>query len=485
MAVLVIDIGSSSVRALLCDEDAAPIPGAAASIPHHPYTQAPGEATYDPLEIRARVESCIDAVMQHPAAARISVVGMATLASNLLGLDHNSQPVTPLYSYADTRCAADVAVLRATLPVESIHQRTGCLIHTAYHPARLRWLWRTQPDLFRQVDQWTDIGTYLYTAWFGDAPCSYSIASWSGLLSRSSLDWYTILLSELRLEEIGLPPLADYGDCVQGLLPDYAGRWPALREVPFCLAVGDGAAATIGCGCTDSSRIALTLGTTAALRVVSDDILPSVPEGLWSYLIDARNHLIGGATSEGGNLYEWARQTFRLGDDPAELDAALLGRMPDEHGLTVLPLLAGERSPGWSLDATGTITGLRLSTTPTDILQALMEAVALRLALVAKQLGPLVRADAPVIGGGGALAASAIWPAILASALDRVVYLTDLQEVTARGIAVLALRAQGMMTLAASPPPVTTVFEPDALAVRAFQAARERQTALYRQMFGG
>lgn len=485
MAVLVIDIGSSSVRALLCDETAAPIPGAAATIPHQPRSHAPGEATYDPLEIRARVESCIDAVMQHPAAAQISVVGMATLASNLLGVDHNSQPVTPLYSYADTRCAADVAVLRATLPVESVHQRTGCLIHTAYHPARLRWLWRTQPELFRQVDQWTDIGTYLYTAWFGDAPCSYSIASWSGLLSRSDLDWYSILLSELRLEEIGLPPLADYGDGVQGLLPDYAGRWPALRDVPFCLAVGDGAAATIGCGCTDSTRLALSLGTTAALRVVSDDILPAVPEGLWSYLIDARYHLIGGATSEGGNLFQWAQQALRLGDDPVALDAALLDRIPDGHGLTVLPLLAGERSPGWSLDATGTITGLRLSTTPADILQALMEAVALRLALVAEQLGPLARSDAPVIGGGGALAASTAWSAILASALDRVVYLTNLQEVTARGIAVLALRARGQMTLAASPPPITTVFEPDALAVRALRAARERQAALYRQMLGG
>ena len=56
--------------------------------------------------------------------------------------------------------------------------------------------------------------------------------------------------------------------------------------------------------------------------------------------------------------------------------------VPDGHGLTVLPLLAGERAPGWRADASGTIHGIGRHTTSLDILQAHLEAVALRLSLI-------------------------------------------------------------------------------------------------------
>src|SRR5262249_47742683 len=154
------------------------------------------------------------------------------------------------------------------------------------------------------------------------------------------------------------------------------------------LPVGDGAAANIGCGCADESHIALTVGTTAALRLVSGDILPTVPPGMWGYRVDGTHHLMGGATSEGGNIFSWARDTLRL-DEGDDLDSTLMSRSPDAHSLTFLPLLAGERSPGWAAGATGSIVGLRLSTTPVDILQAALEGVALRLSLILEQLAPL------------------------------------------------------------------------------------------------
>jgi gluconokinase len=125
----------------------------------------------------------------------------------------------------------------------------------------------------------------------------------------------------------------------------------------------------------------------------------SIPSGLWSYRVDAGHHLVGGALTEGGNVYQWATATLRLEEN---LEAALLQREPDQHGLTVLPLLAGERSPGWATHATGAILGLRLSTSPLDILQAILESVALRLAQIAGQLAPVLKREAGVVGGGRA-----------------------------------------------------------------------------------
>ncbi len=483
MAVLVIDIGSSSVRALLYDDEARLIPDATVIEAQEILTEPQGAATLDMLAVQARVERCVDRILLHPAAAQIRIVGTDTLVGNLLAVDRAGLPLTPVYTYADTRSAESVKALRARVDAEKKHQDTGCLLHTAYHPARLDWLRQTQPQQFREVAQWTDIGTYLLRQWLGAAPTSYSAASWSGLFNRETLDWDVEWLDILGVRRDQLPDLADYDAFQTGLLPAFAERWSALRDVPFCLVVGDGVAANVGAGCVRRTDLALTVGTTAALRTMSDEALPPVPAGLWSYRAKRNLHLIGGATSEGGNVYRWAMETLALPDARA-VEQALAGRAPDAHGLTVLPLLAGERSPGWLPDATGSIVGLRLSTTPLDILQAALEGVAHRLALVAEQVYALTGDSPRIVASGGALRASPVWGQMIANALNQPLHMTTENELTARGTAILALHALRGAALSDFAPTLSRNIQPQAEVVAILRRARDRQVALYNKLRG-
>jgi gluconokinase len=475
MTILVLDLGSSSVRALLFDHQANLLGQAAR--PHRFTTTPPGASTLDAADLQTRVEACIDEILQHPLAVDIRAVAVDTFVGNMLGIDAQGRALTPIYTYADTRSADDVVALSKEVDIESAHQRTGCLLHTAYQPGRLNWLRRTEPELFASVSQWIDVGTYLYRQWFGNAPCSYSVASWSGMLNRETLDWDDQWLDLLALPKSAFPPLADYNQPCSGLLPAYAAIWQPLRDLPFFLAAGDGAAANVGSGCLEPGQIALSLGTTAALRVVSDAKLPPVPPGLWSYRITADLHLIGGATSEGGAIFEWAANTLQL---PVDAEQQLAQRAPDSHGLTFLPLLAGERSPGWAAHATGTVHGLRLSTTPVDILHAALEGVALRLSLIAEQLD---QGSSPVIASGGALRASPAWQQMVANALNRPVKIAGEGEITARGSAVLALAALEKRSLSDFLPTITETITPQPEGVERMRAARDRQQALYRQFY--
>ena len=262
-------------------------------------------------------------------------------------------------------------------------------------------------------------------------------------------------------------------------MPNYAERWQGLKDAFFCLAIGDGAAANIGTGCIDRARIALSVGTTAALRVTmpSQYDLGYFPEGLWCYSVTADLYLVGGATSEGGNLHRWARETLQL---PPDFIDQLALRPVDGHGLIALPLLAGERSPGWSLDATGSVAGLRLSTTPLDIAQALFEGLALRLAIIYEQLGDYVDKESEIIGSGGAL--SPYLAQIIADTLDHPLKVTAETEITSRGVALLALKAVGMEVSLGEPPEIAYEVQPRPQAVTALQAARGRQADLYRKM---
>lgn len=244
---------------------------------------------------------------------------------------------------------------------QETYARVGVPFHLAYWPAQLTWLRATRPDIFQKAARWCSFGDYFLQQLFGEYVCSYSVASWTGLLNRFTLCWDTPLLDALRLGDGQLSRLVPSTFYFSGLAASFAARWPLLKDARWFPAMGDGAAANIGSGCFDATRAALTIGTTAALRVVLHETPQQIPHGLWCYRADERRALLGPSA-------------------PAE--AMPVARAPDAHALTFLPLIAGERSPGWRADARGALTGLSLTTQPADLMRASLEAVAIRLGFV-------------------------------------------------------------------------------------------------------
>jgi gluconokinase len=162
------------------------------------------------------------------------------------------------------------------------------------------------------------------------------------------------------------------------------------------------------------------------------------------------------------------------------LDRALARLPPDAHGLTVLPFLGGERSPGWSPHARAAIDGIRGSATSLQILQACLEAVSYRFGLVARLLAPHEAAPHEVVASGGAMSRSPFWVQLMADVLQRPVALCRARELTTRGTAVLALRALGSWsTLDDVPVEHDHACEPDPRRAAVYAAAMERQHTLY------
>src|SRR5207248_11436787 len=127
----------------------------------------------------------------------------------VLGVGNRGRPTTPIYTWADTRCAPQADELRRALDEKAVHERTGCPVHTSYLPARLLWLKRVSPGAFGRTVRWVSLGEWLQLKLFGGAERigqSLSVASWSGLLNRHTLDWDDELLSYLQLSKVQLPP---------------------------------------------------------------------------------------------------------------------------------------------------------------------------------------------------------------------------------------------------------------------------------------
>jgi gluconokinase len=482
--ILSIDIGTSSVRASLFDCFGRAVEGMEAHQSHDIRTSIDGASETDPDALLELVWRCLDDVLAKgsPISEKIRGVGICTFVGNILGVDRNGRPLTPLVTYADTRASSEVAALQAEFDEAVVHDRTGCHFHPSYLPAYFRWFAKTNFNLFKQVSRWVSIGEYLELKLFGETCVSYSVASWSGLLDRNLLAWDEQLMAALPIRVDQLSTLVDSNHFRRGLRAEFANRWPALRNVPWLPAWGDGVTANIGSGCISPERIALTIGTTSALRVVTDYPIAHIPAGLWCYRVDGRRSLPGGALSEGGSLFSWMTATLHLGCQ-SEIEEALGKMEPDGHGLTVLPFLTGERAPGWAAHARATLQGLSLATAPLDILRAGLEAVAYRVAIVFELLRQLLPAEPQVVASGGALLHSPSWLQIMADTLGRSVAVSEVHEASGRGAALLAMEALGILKdLKEAPDFVGTVFHPDIKRHERYRKAIERQKALYEKL---
>src|SRR5205085_7883162 len=156
---------------------------------------------------------------------------------------------------------------------------------------------------------------------------------------------------------------------------------------------------------------------------------------------------------------------------------------PDAHGLTVLPFWTGERSTGWLADARGGIFGFRQQTTPVEIVRAVLESIAYRFALIARDLEHIAP-DAAIVASGNALRSSAVWVQILADVLGRPLLFGGAAEASIRGAALLGLEAVGKIgSIEEEPVLMERVFEPDLTRHARYQEGLARQEELYERVF--
>ncbi len=485
--VLALDIGTSSIKSMLFDAQGRAVAGMDARQDHTIETSLEGEFEVDADALLESVWKCVDTLLQKAGglAGEIRAVCGCTFVSNVMGIDSSGRAVTPLVLYADTRAAPEAEELRAALDEEYFHQRTGTRFHSSYLPARFLWWKKAKPDEFARVQRWISIGEYLLLRLFGQdqqIAASYSVASWTGLLNRIRLDWDDELLQHLPVWREQLSPLVDVGYSWHGLSKDFAARWPALREAAWFPVIGDGAAANMGSGCATPARVAISMGTSSAVRTVVTQADLPLPPGLWCYRVDRRRSLLGGAMTEGGSVYAWLRKTLKL-EGIDDLEKAL-ARMPAAgSGLVFLPLISGERSPGWVSDARGVISGLSIATTPLDLLRAGLEGVACRIAQVYELLRPALPGEPKVIASGGAIQDSPAWQQMLADALNSPVYLSQVPETSARGAVLLALEALDEIKDAASLPDYSeAAAKPDSKNHERYQKVIDQQREIYEKL---
>ena len=479
-----LDVGTSSVRALLFGDDFAACPNMGLQKKYEFVTRKDGSVEVDPGILLQLLCDCLDALHEQmqEKSYQAAGVGISTFWHCFVGIDRDGGATTPIVHLFDTRSGQQMEELTNTFDAAWLHAITGCVPHTSYWPAKLLWIKQTHAEEFRKTLKWISVGEFLLRALTGDGAESTSMVSASGIWDQRQGDYCEELLETVGVRREQLAAVETLDKPRTQLLPEFAQRWPLFQGIPWYPAYGDGACNSIGSGCSGPGRFALMVGTSGAMRVVVKQNYVTIPAGIWCYRVNRERFILGGAVSNGGEVFRWATRTLQL---PESAEEQIATHVPGSHGLTMLPYFAGERSPYWRPELRAVVSGMSLATKPLDILQACLESVALRFKQIYMLLLRPFSEPAQVIASGGALLKSRVWLQMMSDALGHPIVESQVAEASSRGAAMIAAEQMGLIgDLDDVPVALGETVQPRKESVMIYERMLQRDAHLFDALYG-
>ena len=473
-----LDCGTSALKALLVDEDGAPVAGAARA--YAPDRPKPGWSEQDPDVWRAAMAGAIAELHdQVPKALRaVKAIGFSGQMHGLVALDRANRPVRPAILHNDARAHEEAAELGRNYP--HLAKRVGVKPMPGFTGPKLLWLCRCEPERRRAIDCVLAPKDYLRLALCGERGTDMSDAAGTWMFDEAARSWSPEALAACGAEPAWAPPLFEGSAPVGKIRAAAAGEFGLPPDAIIAAGGGDAAVGAVGLGAIAPGQAFISLGTATQLILATDRYL-SAPDRLvhsFAHALPARWYAMAAMLNGAGALAFAGRL---LGETPADLESAAAEGYAGPGPLVFLPYLSGERTPLDDPYARGVLFGLSETTSPADVARAVMEGVALTLAdardLLAAAGAAIDRVG--LIGGG---ARSALWTRMIAAATGFVIMRMQSGEAgPALGAARLArMAATGEPAEAICiPPKVADVTEPDSALSAAFASQRQRFAALY------
>lgn len=419
-------------------------------------TPVPGAAEQDPDQIHAAVVAAIAGAVR---AAKlepgdVACVAFSAAMHSLIAVDERDRPLTASITWADNRAAAWAVKLRDEHDGLAIYRRTGTPIHPMSPLVKLLWIRHEQPQLWRRARRFVGIKEYVLRRLCGEYVVDHSIASATGLFNLQKADWDDGALALLELERSRLPEPVPTTHRLKLSDIHVASDLGIDVDTPIIVGANDGVLSNLGVGAIRRGSVALTIGTSGAIRTVVDAPRTDPSGRTFCYVLTDDRWVVGGPVNNGGIVLRWVRDEFaageaetakRLGIDPYEVLTHIASRVPPgAGGLLFHPFLAGERAPLWNPDLRGSFFGLAMHHRKEHMIRAVLEGVLMNLHTILPALEDQVGRTTEIKATGG-FARSTIWRQMLADVFDREVVVPESIESSCFGAAMLGLFALGKL----------------------------------------
>lgn len=477
-----IDLGTSGIKALLCDDAQTIL--ASATAPLSVSRPAPGMSEQDPADWWRALDDAMSQLRgQQPAAmARVRGIGLSGQMHGAVVLDDAGQVLRPAILWNDVRASAECGELERALP--SLRAITGNMAMPGFTAPKLAWLRRHEPATFARAAHVLLPKAWLRFRMTGALLEDMSDASGTLWLDVGARDWSDAALAATGMTRAQMPALVE-GSAPAGVLHrDLAMAWGIDTAPILAGGAGDNAAGAVGLGAIMPGRAFVSLGTSGVIFAATERFRPWPQQAVHAFChaLPGLWHQMSVTLSAAACLAWWSG----VCGVPESVLLDEMGLPTAPSSVLFLPYLSGERTPHNDADIRGAFANLSHDTDRASLTQAVLEGVAfsLRDGLDALEASGTRLAEVDIIGGGSR---SPAWRQIIADILELPVQcLADGEYGGAFGAARLARLAVTGQAPAAicTPPHRSATHAPDPARAAAYRARLARYRALYPALAG-
>jgi len=449
-----VDIGTTSTKAVLFTEKGVVVHQHGVEYPL--YMPTTGVAEQEPEEILAAVIASVKAVISASQAlpnftpANLLCVSFSAAMHSIIAVDSDCNPLSRSITWADNRSAKWATWLKQDPASHGIYRRTGTPIHAMSPLIKLIWLRHEQPDLFKRTAKFISIKEFVFYRLCGQYLVDYAIASATGLMNLETLTWDQESIEIAGIKKQQLSQIVPTTHIVNGIDAKYAEAMGIAQNTPFAIGASDGVLSNLGVDAIAPGVVAVTVGTSGAVRAVVDRPWTDLEERLFCYALTDKHWVIGGAVNNGGIVFRWMRDQLcsvetaaieELGQNPYDMMTDLAQTVaPGSDGLIFYPYMVGERAPIWDANASGSFIGLTFRHTKAHLIRAMLEGIGFNLYMVLQALEDAIGQPKSVRATGG-MVRSPLWRQLMADIFQCEIAVPDSYESSCLGAVVLGLYA--------------------------------------------
>lgn len=430
------DLGTSALKLLLVDGSGQMVRSVTRT--YSVFFPRPGWSEQDPADWWAAFVDGIRTLCAGIDPAHIAGIGLGGQMHGLVALDKYDAVIRPAILWNDGRTAKQTDYLNNVIGKETLSFETSNIAFAGFTAPKLLWLRENEPENFRRICKIMLPKDYINYRLTGVHASDYSDASGTLLLNVQKKCWSQKMLDLCGIPDTAMPQLFESYEKIGGLLPSAADMLGLLSGTPVVAGAGDNAAAAVGTGTVSHGRCNISLGTSGTVFLCTDTLTPDPSNALHAFChADGGYHRMGCMLSA-ASCNKWFCTDILKTDDFAAEQAAILSDMLGKNRVFFLPYLMGERSPINDTDATGVFIGIRMDTSRSDLVQAVLEGVAFAIrdnTEAAKALGQSIISSS-LCGGG---ARSPLWRKILCNVLNIPLQIPQSEEGPGYGAAMLAM----------------------------------------------
>ncbi|AOX19311.1 glycerol kinase GlpK [Kozakia baliensis] len=446
--ILAIDQGTTSTRSIVFDRNAQALSVSRREFPQH-YPE-PGWVEHDVEDIwRDVVDTAKEAIEQVGGLSRIAGLGITNQRETVVIWERaTGKPIHNAIVWQDRRTAHECARLKQEGAEPMMRAKTGLLLDPYFSGSKIAWLLDNVPGARLRAEAGElAVGTidcFLLWRLTGGRVHATDVtnACRTALFDIHTLQWDPELLQLFNVPEAILPEICDnsgrlgetdrelFGEPI--IIGGMAGDQHAAMVGQVCFKEGT-AKSTYGTGCF------MLLNTGEKPVVSRNRLLTTI-----GFRINGKTtYALEGSIFVAGAAIKWLRDGLHLITHASQTDD-MATRIPDSHGVYMVPGFVGLGAPHWDPDARGLICGLTLGSTQAHIARAALESVAFQtydLAHAMREDGAMQASTLRIDGG---MAANDWFSQFLADMLEANVERPRDLETTALGAAFLAGLATGV-----------------------------------------